>query len=114
MLIPVKIFANRQQLRSAQHGELLCPVYRTNRIGLASFRSSGPSAWIFLPPRLRDLTLSIELFKTNLKTHLFKLAWHLKFFCDFYIVLLTIVCMALLRLKKVCINFYLQFILLQV
>ena len=77
MLIPVNTIANRLQLRSAQHGDLLCPAYRTTRVGPASFRSSGPYVWNSLPPRLRDPAISLECFKSNLKTHLFKLAYNI-------------------------------------
>ena len=77
MLIPVNTIANRLQLRFAQHGDLLCPAYRTTRVGPASFRSSGPYVWNSLPPRLRDPAISLECFKSNLKTHLFKLAYNI-------------------------------------
>ena len=42
MLIPINTIAYYLQLRSAQHVDLLCSVYRNNQVEPASFRNSNP------------------------------------------------------------------------
>ena len=61
MLISVEIIANRLG----------------NRVRLASIRSSSPNVWNSLPLCLRDPTLSVELFKANLKTNNIYLNLHM-------------------------------------
>jgi len=50
-------------LRSVSHGDVCHPRTLTRRLGLRSFRSSGPSVWNSLPVHLKDPTLSVNVFK---------------------------------------------------
>ena len=63
----------RAKLRSASTGQLVIPSTKTKTIGTKSFYYSGPLVWNDLPVKLRDSSLSYEMFKKQLKTLLFNL-----------------------------------------
>ena len=65
----------RSYLRSAARGDLTMPRTRTRRFGPRSFRVSGPVVWNSLPEGIRTTKLSLERFKSMLKTHLFRQAY---------------------------------------
>jgi len=61
--------------RSATRGDLAVPRTRTVRFGPRSFAVSGPVLWNSLPLELKNSTLSLENFKSKLKTYLFYKAY---------------------------------------
>jgi len=61
----------RQHLRSATQRKLVVPCYRLNSFGRRRFSVVGPSTWNLLPDSLRDLELSLDTFKRQLKTYIF-------------------------------------------
>jgi len=69
---PLSAVAGRPGLRSADRGDLFVPRTSTN-IGSRSFSVAGPTLWNSLPLSLRDRSLSIDSFKSTLKTHFFLL-----------------------------------------
>ena len=73
--IPISEIGARAHLRSAARGHLTPPRTRTRRFGPRSSRVSGPAVWNSLPEDIANLELSLEHFKTGLKTHLFRLAY---------------------------------------
>ena len=73
--IPISKIGARAHLRSAAWGHLTKPRTRTRHFGPRSFRVSGPAVWNSLPEDIANLELSLEHFKTGLKTHLFRLAY---------------------------------------
>ena len=73
--IPISVIGARAHLCSAPRGHLTTPRTRTCRFGPKSFRVSGPAVWNSLPEDIANPELSMELFKTGLKTHLFRLAY---------------------------------------
>ena len=54
---------------------LTTPRTRTRRFGPRSFRVSGSVVWNSLPDDIRNPELTLERFKTGLKTHLFREAY---------------------------------------
>ena len=72
---PVREVDARSHLRSAARGDLTVPRTRTRRFGPRSFRVSGPVVWNSLPEDIRIPELSLERFKSMLKTHLFRQAY---------------------------------------
>ena len=72
---PVREVGARAHLRSAIRGDLTVPRTRTRRFGPRSFRVSGPVVWNSLPEDIRTPELSLERFKSMLKTHLFRHAY---------------------------------------
>ena len=72
---PVREVDARSHLRSAARGDLTVPRTRTRRFGPRSFRVSGPVVWNSLPEDIRIPELSLECFKSMLKTHLFRQAY---------------------------------------
>ena len=75
MLQQIAEIPHRQHLRSAQHGDLAVARLRTSCLGARSFSQSSAAVWNSLPPALRCPDLSTELFRKNLKTYLFMLAY---------------------------------------
>ena len=71
----ITLSALRAHLRSAARGHLTTPRTRTRRFGPRSFRVSGPTVWNSLLEDIANPELSLEHFKTGLKTHLFRLAY---------------------------------------
>ena len=69
----VTAYSPARALRSSRENYLQVPPTRT-KLGDSGFFSSAPSVWNQLPPVVRNST-SISLFKRNLKTHLFNLAF---------------------------------------
>ena len=72
---PVREVGARAHLWSAIRGDLTVPRTRTRRFGPRSFRVSGPVIWNSLPEDIRAPKLSLERFKSMLKTHLFRHAY---------------------------------------
>ena len=72
---PVREVGARAHLRSAIRDDLTVPQTRTRRFGPRSFRVSGPVVWNSLPEDIRIPELSLERFKSMLKTHLFRQAY---------------------------------------
>jgi len=65
---PTTEVAGRQHLRSASQRKLIVPCYRLNSFGRRCFAVAGPSTWNSLPDSLRDPTLSLNIFRRQLKT----------------------------------------------
>jgi hypothetical protein len=61
----------RRCLRSADEHRLLVPYTRSARLGSRPFAVCGPYVWNGLPVALRDPALSLEQFRSGLKTVLF-------------------------------------------
>ena len=70
-ITPTAEVAVRQHLRSASQRKLIVPRYRLNSFGRRCFAVAGPSTWNSLPDSLRDPALSLNIFRRQLKTHLF-------------------------------------------
>ena len=66
----------RRALRSAGTALLCVPRHNLERYGRRSFSCAGPVLWNSLPEGMR-LTDSLNTFKSQLKTHYFKLAYNL-------------------------------------
>jgi len=60
--------------RSATLGNLSIPRHKTKTYGPRSFRVSGPTQWNALPTSLKQ-NLSLPIFKSQLKTHLFNVSY---------------------------------------
>ena len=69
--VPVGSIALRPHLRSSTSGVLHVPQTKTITIGNRAFAVACPAAWNTLPPELRDLSLSLPVFRKKLKTFLF-------------------------------------------
>ena len=67
-------YVPHRPLRSADKGLLNVPDASTKRHGEAAFSFYGPNLWNSLPETLR-LTDSVDVFKRNLKTYLFSIAF---------------------------------------
>jgi len=63
-----------RQLRSAGSRLLRVPRHNLEHNGRRGFSVTAPRLWNDLPDSLRHID-SLELFKSNLKTHLFKAAF---------------------------------------
>jgi len=61
----------RQHLRSATQRKLVVPHYRLNSFGHWRFSVVGLSTWNSLPDSLRDLEMSFNTFKRQLKMYIF-------------------------------------------
>ena len=75
MLTPLSGVHHLRPLRSAAHGNLQIPRTRTRTFGPRSFSVSGPSSWNKLPDNLKNIELTLQVFKSQLKTHLFHQAY---------------------------------------
>ena len=75
MLTPLSGVHLLRLLRSAAHGNLHIPRTRTRTFGPRSFSVSGPSSWNKLPDNLKNIELTLQVFKSQLKTHLFHQAY---------------------------------------
>ena len=64
-----------RSLRSADKGLLIEPEYRLNSYGGRAFETSAPRLWNALPDRCRSAK-SVNIFKKELKTYLFRLAYY--------------------------------------
>ena len=67
-------YVPNRPLRSADTGLLTVPDANTKTYGEAAFRFYGPNLWNSLPEILR-VTNSVDIFKRNLKTYLFSIAF---------------------------------------
>ena len=65
---------SNSKLRSSNQKLLVVPRSRTTSYGDRSFSIAGPKLWNNLPKDLR-LCISVDVFKRNLKTHLFRNAF---------------------------------------
>ena len=74
-IMPVESNVSRRCLRSAVRGDLVVPATRTC-YGARSFAVAGPRLWNNLPADIRDRSLSLALFRSKLKTHLFGVAYY--------------------------------------
>jgi len=68
---PVSDIDGRRHLRSACRGLLDVPRVKLSTYGRRSFSYAGPSAWNALPDYLKNSTLSLSVFKKQLKHFLF-------------------------------------------
>ena len=73
MMTPLSGTQHLCPLRSAAHGNLHIPQTRT--FGPRSFSVSVPSSWNSLPANLKNIKLTLQVFKSQLKTHLFHQAY---------------------------------------
>ena len=68
----IELHIPQSRLRSAQKKyQLLQKCYKLETMGKRAFSVAGPLLWNNLPDNLRNITLTMEQFKKNLKTHLF-------------------------------------------
>ena len=75
-LIDALKLRHNKQLRSDTAGKLQIPVRCKLSLTLhGCFVQVAPRLWNALPQNLRNTNLSIELFKSGLKTHLFQLCY---------------------------------------
>ena len=75
MMTPLSGTQHLRPLRSAARGNLRIPRTRTRTFGPRSFSASGPSSWNSLPANLKNIELTLQVFKSQLKTHLFHQAY---------------------------------------
>ena len=68
-------YVPRRALRSADRSLLVVPRYNLERYGRRSFSHAGPTLWNALPEDLRS-TECMNIFKTQLKTYYFKIAFN--------------------------------------
>jgi hypothetical protein len=68
-------YVTARRLRSADQHLLTVPHTSSSLVQSRAFSVAGPHLWNGLPQELRSLK-SIDLFKSRLKTHLFKEAFH--------------------------------------
>uniref|UniRef100_A0A3Q3FPG6 Reverse transcriptase domain-containing protein n=2 Tax=Labrus bergylta TaxID=56723 RepID=A0A3Q3FPG6_9LABR len=61
-------------LRSSSSIQLTAPPARLSTRGSRAFSRSAPHLWNSLPPQIRNID-TLSIFKSHLKTHLFKLAY---------------------------------------
>ena len=66
-----------RSLRSSDKNMLVKPRTK-RRWGDRAFSAAGPSLWNVLPDKLKNCELSLDCFKKELKTHLFKKAYGLQ------------------------------------
>ncbi|XP_061587561.1 uncharacterized protein LOC133452331 isoform X1 [Cololabis saira] len=69
----LKEYTPSRTLRSTSAGLLFTPTSHLSSMGARAFSCTAPRLWNSLPPHIRQID-SITTFKTQLKTHLFKLA----------------------------------------
>ena len=63
--------SSRQCLASASRRQLVVPRHLRSKFGRRSFSVAAPMVWNSSPDSRRDPTLSIDNFRSILKTHLF-------------------------------------------
>ena len=68
---PVSSVLGRRHLRSARRGELDFPRVNLASYGGRAFAYAGPTSWNSLPDSLKNINLTLQTFKRNLKTFLF-------------------------------------------
>ena len=70
MLTPLSGVHHLRTLRSAAHGNFRIPRTRTRTFSPRSFSVSGPSSWNKISANLNNFELTLQVFKSQLKTHL--------------------------------------------
>uniref|UniRef100_A0A3Q3EBG2 Reverse transcriptase domain-containing protein n=1 Tax=Labrus bergylta TaxID=56723 RepID=A0A3Q3EBG2_9LABR len=70
------IATSARSLRSSSSSHLTVPFARLSTMGGRVFSCSAPQLWNSLPPDIRNID-SLPIFKSRLKTHLFKIAYSL-------------------------------------
>ena len=70
----LEVYVPRRNLRSSSDRKLVVPNYNLETYGRRSFRVSAPILWNNLPQNVR-LCESIGSFKSELKTHLFRIVY---------------------------------------
>ena len=75
LCVPVTASTSRHHLHSAARGDLQVLACRTTSFGPHSFAVCASKLWNSLPPSIPDPTLTLTLFCSRLKTHLFGLAY---------------------------------------
>ena len=68
-------YVPNRALRSAGQALLTVPRHNLERYGRRSFSCAGPTLWNALPEDIR-MTVNINAFKAQLKTHYFKVAFN--------------------------------------
>ena len=71
MIFPISAVSTRRRLRSAGQGDLTVPRTRTIGFGPRSFSVAGPSLWNTLPSDMKQSSLSIAQFCSQLKSVMF-------------------------------------------
>jgi len=71
MIFPISAVSTRLHLRSAGQGDLTVPRTRTVGFGPRSFSVAGPSLWNTLPYDMKQSSLSIAQFCSQLKSVMF-------------------------------------------
>jgi len=71
MIFPVSAVSTRRHLRSASQGDLTVPRTRTVGFGPRSFSVAGPSLWNTMPSDMKQSSLSIAQFCSQLKSVMF-------------------------------------------
>ena len=100
--------ASRQHLRSASRRLLVLPHHRLQTYVQRAFSVAGPSARNSLPDNLRDSSVTRDIFRRLLKTHLFALYWsiqHIRGFTKMHytnLLLITYLSVTLRRLFAIC------------
>ena len=67
-------YTPKRALRSSEQGLLVVPRVRTKKYGERAFSFAAPHLYNSLPQKIR-MANTIDTFKANLKTHLFRLAY---------------------------------------
>ena len=70
----LKPYKPARKLRSADKGQLVEPLYNLNSYGGRAFEMSAPRLWNVLSEKCRAAK-SVNIFKSELKTHLFRHAY---------------------------------------
>lgn len=70
----LKLYVPSRKLRSSDQNILEEPRYKLKSAGFRSFEAAAPRHWNTLPPSIRN-SKSVIVFKRDLKTHFFKLAY---------------------------------------
>jgi hypothetical protein len=71
----ISVYHPNRSLRSASEIRLVVPKIRLKSYGGRSFQFSAPCLWNQLPKDLRNTEISVDVFKSRLKTHLFEGAY---------------------------------------
>ena len=75
MCLPMSSCTRRRNLRSEDENKLVVPRTKT-AYGDRGFNVSGPKTWNSLPVNLRDPSISLAVFRRDLKTFLFSVSDH--------------------------------------
>ena len=75
MCHPAFRLPGRQNLRSANRGQLDVPRATLSSCGLRAFAHAGPSLWNTLPVHLKNRNLTLTTFMRHLKSYLFSQYW---------------------------------------